>query len=233
MNNSMTYSLIIPIYNESKSLPILIEKLNFLDSSKIEIIIIDDGSNDGTNEILNQIDHFIVKRNKSNLGKGASIKKGIELASNEHIILMDGDLEVDINDLPKLISNYEYNDSDVLTGVRWQNKYNEKDYSLIMLGNYIINIFFNVLFKSNFKDVLCCLKILKLEHFKSLNIQSDGFSIEVETMAKLVINKFSINEESIKYNRRTVEQGKKLKLSDSWSIIFTMLKLKFKNNSNS
>ena len=227
----MTYSLIIPIYNESKSLPLLMEKLNLLDKNKIEIIIIDDGSNDNTNEILNQNDEFIIKRNKTNLGKGASIKKGIELASNEHIILIDGDLEVDINDLPKLISKYERNNSDVLTGVRWQNKYNEEGYSLIMFGNCVINIFFNILFKSNFKDVLCCLKILKLEHFKSLNIQSQGFSIEVETMAKLVLNKFSINEESINYNRRTVEQGKKLKFSDSWGIVFTMLKIKLNNNS--
>ena len=118
----MTYSLIIPIFNEGRSLHLLIEKLNMLDDKRIEIIIIDDGSDDGTNEILKENDQFIVKRNKINLGKGASIKKGIELASNKNVILMDGDLEVDISDIPKLISKYEHSESQVLTGVRWQDK---------------------------------------------------------------------------------------------------------------
>ena len=79
----MNYSLIIPIYNEEKSLTKLIKKLNLLDNKQIEVIIIDDGSNDGTNEILRENNQFKIKRNKFNLGKGASIIKGAELASNQ------------------------------------------------------------------------------------------------------------------------------------------------------
>ena len=103
----MTYSLIIPIFNEERILPKLIDKLHKLDNQHIEIIIIDDGSYDGTKDILACDSQFLVKQNKINLGKGASIARGLELASAKNIILMDGDLEIDINDIPKLILNYE------------------------------------------------------------------------------------------------------------------------------
>ena len=226
----MTYSLIIPIFNEERILPKLIDKLLRLDNEHIEIIIIDDGSTDGTKDILVGDSQFIVKQNKINLGKGASITRGVELASAKNIILMDGDLEIDINDIPKLILNYENNKSDVLTGIRWEGKFDYQKFDINILGNYLINSIFNLLFKTDFTDVLCCVKILNKKVFKSLDIKSYGFSIEVETMAKLVSNGFTISEKSIKYNRRTIQEGKKLKISDSWNIIWTMFKIRLFNN---
>ena len=223
----MNYSLIIPIYNEEKTLPSLINRLNNLDIKNIEIIIIDDGSNDGTKDILFGINQFVIKRNKINLGKGASIIKGVSIASNKNIILMDGDLEVDINDIQKLILKFENNKSDVLTGIRWSSKSNINKYDINMIGNYIINFIFNFLFKTKYNDVLCCVKIMSLEIFKSLNVQSQGFSIEVETMGKLISNGFTIEETSVKYKRRTTQEGKKLKFSDGWNILWTILRLKF------
>jgi dolichol-phosphate hexosyltransferase len=226
----MTYSLIIPIFNEERILPKLVAKLQCLDNEYIEIIIIDDGSNDSTKDILIGNNQFIVKHNKINLGKGASIKKGVEIASAKNIILIDGDLEIDINDIPKLILNYENNNSDVLTGIRWKGKLGYQSFDINVLGNYVINSIFNFLFKTNFRDVLCCVKVFNTKIFKSLDIKSHGFSIEVETMAKLVLNGYSIKEQPIKYNRRTVQEGKKLKISDSLNIIWTIFKIRlFKN----
>ena len=222
----MTYSLIIPIFNEEKTLLTLLKKLNDLDN-KIEIIIIDDGSNDKTKTLLKENNKFKIIQNNSNIGKGASIKKGAEIASNENIIIMDGDLEIDIDEIPILIEKYEKNNSDVLVGIRWKVGINNLGLDINKLGNFLINFLFNLLFQSNFNDVLCCVKILKLKKFKSLKILSQGFSIEVETMAKLALNKLTIHEEKINYNRRTAEEGKKLKLSDSWNIIWTMIKLRF------
>ena len=225
----MNYSLIIPIYNEERTLLALINKLSSLNNNKFEVIIIDDGSNDKTKKILDKYnDRFIISINKINLGKGAAVKKGLELASNKNIIIIDGDLEVDIYDIPKLILKYENNKSDVLTGVRWKNKNNIQLFDINMFGNYILNFIFNFLFKTNFNDVLCCLKILSLKKFKSLNIKSKGFSIEVEIMAKLVLNEFTVDEEPIGYKRRTAQEGKKLKFRDGWSIIWTMLQLRLK-----
>ena len=223
----MNYSLIIPLYNEDRTLPRLIKKLKNLENENIEVIIIDDGSNDKTKEILFKNNQFIIKRNKVNLGKGASIIKGVSLASNKNIILMDGDLEIDINDVQNLIYEYENSKLDVLTGVRWNEKNDYKKYNVNMLGNYIINIFFNLLFKTKFNDVLCCVKIMSIKVFRSLNIQSQGFSIEVETMGKLVLNRFTIEEMPVRYNRRTTQEGKKLKFSDGWHILGTMLKMRF------
>ena len=226
----MLYSLIIPIFNEERILPKLIDKLHKLNNKKIEVIIIDDGSNDGTKNILDNNNQFIIKHNEYNLGKGASILKGLELASSKNIIIIDGDLEIDINNIPKLILHYENDKSDVLTGVRWDGRSDYKNFDINKFGNYVINSIFNFLYETNFKDVLCCVKIIDTKVFKSLNIQSHGFSIEVETMAKLTLNGFTIKEQSIKYNRRTIQEGKKLKISDSWNIIWTIFWVRFFKN---
>ena len=221
----MTYTIIIPIYNEERALPTLLKKLERL-NDRIEIIIIDDGSDDETKNLLIGSNKFIIISNESNLGKGASIRKGIDFASNQNIILMDGDLEVEIDDIPKLITRFENNNTDALVGVRWK-EYSDLIFDINALGNYLMNGLFNLLFKTKLNDVLCCVRILNLKQFVSLNIQSNGFSIEVETMAKLVLRGLIIEEVQIQYNRRTLKEGKKLKISDSWNIIWTMLKLKF------
>ena len=220
----MTYSLVIPIYNELRTLPVLLKRLDRL-NNKIEIIIVDDGSNDGTELILKNYNRFNIFRNKSNIGKGASIRKGIKLAKNQNIILIDGDLEIDINNIPSLISKFEKGNNDALIGVRWL-KNDTFIFEINRIGNYFINGFFNILYKTNFNDVLCCIRILNTNLFKSLDLQSNGFSIEIETMAKMVLKGLIIEEENVHYNRRTSKEGKKLKVSDSWNIICTMIKIK-------
>tara|TARA_B100000401_G_C52717998_1_gene677157 strand:+ start:70 stop:738 length:669 start_codon:yes stop_codon:yes gene_type:complete len=222
----MTYSLIIPIYNEERTLPLLLSKLDLLNNN-IEVIIIDDGSTDETKNILNAQGKFVTVRNNTNIGKGSSIRKGIELAKNKNVILIDGDLEVDVNDIPELIIKYENNNADALIGVR-VTKNKNLNFDINSIGNYLINGFFNLLFKTNFNDVLCCVRILNLNLFKSLKIKSNRFSIEVETIAKLVLKNSNLKEAYIKYNRRTFAEGKKLKFYDGWNIIWTIIKLKFK-----
>ena len=220
----MTYTVIIPIYNEERTLPELLKKLEKLNKN-IEIIIIDDGSDDGTQGLLSNNSKYKIIRNDSNLGKGMSVRLGADEASNQNIILMDGDLEVDIDDVPNLISTFERSNSDVLIGIRWEK--NKIYYNLNSLGNYFINSFFNFLYNSNFTDVLSCVRILNLNLFKSLKLESERFSIEVETLAKLAKKNIRIREMKINYSRRTLEEGKKIKIYDGWSIIWTMLKNKF------
>ena len=221
----MTYTLIIPIYNEGHTLPILLKKLNELKNENIEIIIIDDGSDDDTQNFLNKNDLFITLKNEINIGKGASIKKGIEFANNQNIILIDGDLEIDISQIPRLLNVYENCGKDILSGIRW-NKNSNLKFEINAIGNFIINSIFNILYRTNLNDVLCCVRILNTKLLKSLNIQSNGFSIEVETMAKLILGNYTIEEVKINYSRRSLDQGKKLKFSDGWFIIWTIIKLK-------
>ena len=221
----MTYTLIIPIYNEGHTLPILLKKLNELKNENIEIIIIDDGSDDDTQNFLDKNDLFITLKNEINIGKGSSIKKGIEFANNQNIILIDGDLEIDISQIPRLLNVYENCGKDILSGIRWNKKSNLK-FEINAIGNFIINSIFNILYRTNLNDVLCCVRILNTKLLKSLNIQSNGFSIEVETMAKLILGNYTIEEVKINYSRRSLDQGKKLKFSDGWFIIWTIIKLK-------
>lgn len=220
----MKYSLIIPIYNEEKAVDGLLKSLKEY-SQTIEIIIVNDGSNDRTKSLLEKEKSYKIIHNNKNRGKGFSINKGIELATRKYIILMDGDLEISLNQIPTLIKDFELSNKDVLIGIRWKD--NKHIFSNInSLGNYIITSIFNFLFKSNFHDVLCCIRILDKELFKSLKIKSRKFSIEAETLAKLVLKKVSIKQVLIEYNRRGVEDGKKLKLKDGWSIISQIIKVK-------
>ena len=116
----MSYSLLIPVYNEERTVPLLINKLKKLDD-QIEIIIINDGSNDKTNSLLINNNNFIIIHNDTNKGKGHAIKKGIARALNQNIIIMDGDLEVEVDDIPMLIKKYEQNNYEPLVGIRWSN----------------------------------------------------------------------------------------------------------------
>ena len=221
----MNYSLIIPIYNEEKTLK---ELLNQLEKyiHKIEIIIINDGSTDKTKYILDQQDKFKIINNPYNRGKGYSLIAGIKLAANENIILMDGDLEIDISCIEDLIKKFELLKGHVVVGNRWINNINNK-YDINTLGNYFLNQIFNLLYKTDLKDILCCAKVLKKRLLNSLNLDSNRFSIEAEIMSKLALNETKVTEVGIHYIRRTHAQGKKLKISDGWRILLRIIKVRF------
>lgn len=224
----MEYSLIIPIYNEEKTLDTLLSQLKNLDS-KIEIIIINDGSTDNTKIILEKGNGFKLINNSKNLGKGSSILKGANIATNDNIILMDGDLEIDLESVTRLISKHESRNREIIIASRW-NENNNIEPGINTYGNYFLNFFFNNLYKTKLKDVLCCLKILNKDVFDSLNIKSKRFSIEVEIMAKLAAKGLKFYEVDVLYQRRSVDQGKKLKISDGWSILWKMITVKFYGN---
>lgn len=216
----MSYSIIIPIYNEEKTLPELLKGLRSLNKN-YQIIIIDDGSEDETKKILENISEFKVVFFKENIGKGNAIKTGLNYAINDNIILFDGDLEIGIENINLVIKEFEKLENDVITGIRWI-KNNDK-INIHKIGNVIINAIFNFIYKTKYNDVLCCLRIMKTNLFKSLNIESNGFNIEVETLAKITKRKLAVKELPIRYTRRTVKQGKKIRMIDSIKIIKTIL----------
>ena len=220
----MTYSIIITIYNEKEILPDLIKKLKKLEDT-IQIIIVDDGSDDGSENIINNSLPFTIVKNKINKGKGASIIKALNYIKNKNTILIDGDLEIDVEDIPSYINLFENSTADVISGVRW-GKNNKNNFYINRLGNFLINGLFNAFFFSNVKDVLCCLKILNSDLLKSLNLNSQNFSIEVETMAKLFQRKKIVEEIYINYTRRSISEGKKIKATDSFDIIKKIVLLK-------
>ena len=149
----MNYSLIIPIYNEGHTLKLLLNKLDKLNNN-IEIIIIDDGSNDETKTILENQSLCKVIYNKDNYGKGFSIITGINKAQNDNIILMDGDLEIDLSCVGSLTSRFELFKNHVVIGNRWNN--DDLNININTYGNYFFNLIFNFLYDTKIKDILCC-----------------------------------------------------------------------------
>ncbi len=222
----MKYSLIIPVYNEKKTLQSTIHKISFL-SDIAEFIFIDDGSTDGSTELLQDFKEITLIINKVNIGKGASIVKALELAQGEHIILFDGDLEIDPFQIKKVLTLHKNNENLVCKGNRWKDdKFHIK--SPYDNANKILNKLFNYIYNTNHHDVFCCLIIIERNLLKSFKLDSNRFGIETEIMAKLAINKRDFLESKITYNRRKADQGKKLSIFDLIDILKVMISIKIK-----
>ena len=135
----MSYSLIIPIYNEEKRLPQLLKELELL-SYNLEVILINDGSTDETKSILDDQKLFKTLHKTKNRGKGSALISGYKIANQENIIFMDADLEISTSEIPKMIKDFEENNLDALVGTRWEKIGKFSD--LHFLGNFFINVFF-------------------------------------------------------------------------------------------
>ncbi len=221
----MSYSLIIPIFNEEKTLTNLISQIETL-NDKIEVIIINDGSDDRTKEILKNYHSLKIINHSKNLGKGSSLISGVKCAKNKNIIFMDGDLEIKIDCIVNAIELHKKNQDSIIIGNRWNDK-NKKEVNFHTIGNLIINFFFNTLFKTNYKDILCCLKLIDKNLFETLNVVSTRFSVEAELMAKIAKKRLKVEEVDVDYVRRTIKEGKKLKIVDGFSIIKCLIKIKY------
>lgn len=212
----MSYSIIIPIHNEIESIPTLIEGLKPYANDN-EIIIIDDGSNDQSGDVLQQCPFITLIQFPNNCGKGKAICAGLEKSDNEKIILFDGDLELNLHDLKNFMILNKTDGIHVVFGSRVKSM-NPLE-SIIDFGNFFLNGLFNLVHQSNFTDVLCGCKVF----FKSDLIfelpQSIGFDIDVEIASILVSRKIPISEIPIRYIRRSQSEGKKLQLSDGWKIL--------------
>ena len=218
------YSIIIPIFNEASSLPKLLKKLNQFYIEGHEIIIIDDGSTDNSRSILSKYDNYKIFFSKENLGKGSSIILGLKNATFEKIIIYDGDLELDPYEISKLMILNKNNTRSVLG---YRNVAFFPPQSILDVGNFLFTKFFNFLYKSNHKDILCCAKAFYFSELKGYKLKSTGFDIDVEIASVLSKTKSNIKHVPIEYKRRTVKEGKKLKPSDGWKILRTIIKLNF------
>ena len=217
-------SIIIPIYNEIEKLPQLIKLLEPY-KYKNQIILINDGSQDGTREFLDAQSDLIIIHHDKNFGKGTAVRTALKNVTKETVLLIDGDLEINIKNLNSLIKTIDKNQ--IIVGYRVSKTNN--NFSLIEFGNTTLNLIFNFLYSSNYKDVLCCLKIIPTKILKDLNLNAIGFELETEIMAKICIRNLDVIEEEVQYERRTNKDGKKLRIIDSYAILKKMLYLKLKS----
>lgn len=226
-NNKLT--IIIPVFNEEKTIKQIVAKVLKTDFNK-EIIIVNDGSTDNTGKILKKITNrkITVITHLENFGKGQSLKSGIEKLTGDIIIIQDADLEYDPSDYNELIKPILEDKADVVYGSRLvAAKPHRVLYFWHWLGNSSITFLTNFLYNTNLSDMETGYKVFKKEVLKSLNLKSNGFDIEPEITAKVFKNHWRVYEVPISYCGRSYEEGKKITWKDGIRAIITLVKYRF------
>ena len=221
---SAKLSIIIPVYNEVKTILEVIKTVKE-ESHEKEIIVVDDCSTDGTKELLRKVDDKGVRVvfNDINRGKGYAIRKAIEHVTGNIVIIQDADLEYSPDEYGILIEKIVNGKADVVYGSRFLGAH-RVFYFYHHLGNAFLNLIANALLNMDLTDLMTCYKAFKSPVIKSLNLQSDRFGIEVEITAEVFRRKYIVYEVPISYNGRTYEEGKKIRWTDFFVCIYWLLK---------
>lgn len=227
-NDNMKISIIIPCYNEAKTISEIVEKVNEQTFFKKEIIVIDDFSTDGSREILKSFLQDKVTTiifNDKNYGKGYSLKQGIKKATGDIILIQDADLEYDPSDYSKLIDPILKGFADVVYGSRFIGS-DEKRVLLFWhsLGNKILTFISNMFSNINLTDMENCYKAFKSQVIKSIDLQENRFGFEPEVTAKIAKMNLRIYEVGVKYHGRKYSEGKKITWKDGISALRCIIK---------
>jgi dolichol-phosphate mannosyltransferase len=225
-------SIIVPIYNEEKTIESVLNSLNSLKLPlKKEIILIDDGSTDNSSKIIkkylsqNKLLN-VVFYSKENQGKGSAIRKGIELSTGDIITIQDADLEYNPKDLFKLIQPILKNKSKVVYGSRFLHKHKPK-YKLYFLGNKFLSLLTQILYKHKINDMETCYKVFDSKTIKEINLISNKFDIEPEITSKILNKQITITELPISYTPRSISEGKKIGWKDGLQAVNTLIYYRF------
>ena len=225
----MKLSVVIPIYNEKETLIKILEKVeeaNTLGLEK-EIILVDDGSTDGTLDILKTLENgYQIIYHEKNQGKGAALRSGFLAAAGDLILIQDADLEYNPQNYPQLLRPILENKADVVFGSRNLQK-NPTDNFSFYLGRRITNLFLNILCGSKLTDYWTCYKVFKAPIVKSLELECNRFDVEVEMTVKIIKRGYKIVEVPIDYLPRSISAGKKIKPQDGLIAIWKTIKYKF------
>jgi len=224
----MKISIIIPCFNEEKTISLVINKILSNYAGEKEIIVIDDCSNDKTREILksdleNKIDKLIF--NEKNYGKGFSIRKGINIAEGDVILIQDADLEYDPLDYNKLLKPIEKGVADVVYGSRFLGGEEKRVlYFWHTIGNKFLTTFSNMFSNLNLTDMEVGYKLFKSNVIKDIDLIENRFGFEPEITAKIAKKKIRIFEVGISYYGRKYEDGKKITWKDGVSALRCIIK---------
>lgn len=223
-------SVIVPVYNEAKTIRQILEKINSVDIEK-EIIVVDNCSTDGTQNILQdilkkkEVNGIRVMYHSYNKGKGESVKEGIREARGEFVVIQDADLEYDPREYFNLMSALLENKADIVLGARFISGHS--GIMLHKLGNKFLTGFLNFMFRSHLNDYATCYKMARRETFLALDLKSKSFEIEVEIICKALKNHLRIIEVPISYYPRSYAEGKKIRWLDGLQAIISILKYRF------
>jgi len=209
-------SILMPVYNEEERIADALKQALAVDyPCEIEMVVVDDGSRDGTAEILGRSDDARVRviTHKRNAGKGAAIKTAADSAQGEYMVILDADLEYDPKDIPKLLAPVLDGRAQVVYGNRTFGSHSAYSFWYVM-GNRAVTTAANVLFNSYIGDLETCFKLLPVALYRSLDVRSRGFGMEAEVTAKLLRRRVRPYEVPISYRARTRDEGKKITWKD-------------------
>ena len=228
----MILSIIIPCFNEQKTLNKIFDKIQNFKELEKEIIIIDDCSSDGTPNVIKELveknDNVKSIRHSKNLGKGSAIKSGLSLCQGDIIIIQDADLEYDPSDFTKLINPINEGFADVVYGSRFVGS-NEKRVLFYWhsVGNHILTMLSNMFTNINLTDMECCYKAFKSSVIKNINLKENRFGFEPEVTAKISKQNLRIYEVGIRYFGRKYSEGKKITWKDGLRAIYCIVYYSF------
>jgi glycosyltransferase involved in cell wall biosynthesis len=225
-------SIIIPVYNERKTIDQILKKIENINIRYIEkeIIIVDDFSVDGTRDILKKIKKHKVYYHDKNYGKGSAVKTGFRNASGEIILIQDADLEYEPGDYNKILEPILNNNAQIVYGSRFLNKKYRlfgKNRTILpthLIGNKLLSFFTGLLYNSKVTDMETCYKVFKKDVLNNIKIKSRRFDFEPEFTAKVLKKGYKIIEVPIQFNARGVEEGKKITVLDGIKALFVLIK---------
>jgi len=228
----MILSIIIPVYNEEKTIITILEKIkqNASNLIKYEVIVVDDGSTDQTNQLLKDNKQLFNKLliNETNKGKGFSVKKGLSNASGTHIIFQDADLEYDPADFKKFEKIFLDFEADGIIGSRFvYSNYTRSHNILNKIANTFLTFVFNLLYNSTFTDVYSCYFAFKKDLLNVNELRTEGFEQHAEILCKVIKKGNKFYEVPINYNGRDASEGKKIKYHHFFLVLYEIIRGRF------
>jgi glycosyltransferase involved in cell wall biosynthesis len=226
-DNSRLLSVVMPVYNERTTIEEIVRRVLAV-PLRIELIVVDDGSTDGTSEMLDSLQRelqFTLLRQK-NTGKGAALRAGFAAVTGDLLVVQDADLEYSPEEYPQLIELICDGKADVVYGSRFLGRHRAFLFAHYV-GNKFLTLATNVLYNTMLTDMETCYKVMKVEVLRSMTLRSNGFGIEPELTAKIFKRGYRVYEVPITYEGRGYEQGKKITWAAGFVALWVLLKYRF------
>ena len=223
----MKLSVLMPAYNEAETIERVLDAVLATPQEK-EVILVDDGSTDGTREIIRRLadrEGVVAIIHPFNQGKGAAVRTALAVATGDVVIIQDCDLEYDPSDYARLMAPIEQGETDVVYGSRSFGSHTSYSFWFVM-GNKLVTLATNVLFNCYISDMETCYKVMRIEAARRLRLRARGFELEPEITGGLLNLGYRIYEVPVRYRARSREEGKKLTWQDGIRAIGTLVRVR-------